>query len=284
MAKILVIGGSGQLGTELCYLFDKQNINYRAPGSDELDITNQSAVQIYFEVNNPVVVFHCAAYTAVDAAEDEGKELNWKVNAEGTEFIAKASESVGATLIYISTDYVFDGQNLNDYYVDSDVMPRNEYGKAKLAGEEAVKRYSSNFYIVRTSWVFGKYGNNFVYTMLKLSETHKNLTVVSDQYGRPTWTKTLAEFLHYIYITKPEYGTYHLSNDDTCSWYEFACEILKDEDIEILPVSSKQYPQKAYRPRHSVMNLEKTVNIGFEIPTWRSALKDFLEEIDSEFK
>lgn len=279
MNKIIITGASGQLGTELRYLLDEKNIDYKAPDSNELDITNQILVESYFEKEAPNFVFHCAAYTAVDQAEDS-KEENWSINAIGTENIAKASEKNGATLIYISTDYVFDGKKNNVYSVEDKVNPQNEYGKAKLAGEQSVQKYCNKHYIVRTSWVFGKYGNNFVYTMMKLAETHKYLTVVADQFGRPTWTKTLADFLHYIYVMNPEYGIYNLSNAGSCSWFEFASEILKNEDIDIQPVSSIEYPQRAYRPKNSILDLEKTKKIGFKIPEWKEALAAFKKSIE----
>lgn len=281
MNKILITGAKGQLGTELRKLFDTEEISYLSPDSATLDITNELAVNAYFLAHQPTVVFHCAAYTAVDRAEEEDKALNWEVNANGTGNLAKASRNVDATLVYISTDYVFDGENLDEYQVDAEVNPRNEYGRAKLAGEQAVQNYCSKYYIVRTSWVFGEYGENFVYTMLRLAETHKKLTVVADQLGRPTWSRTLAEFLLHLYIANPDYGIYHLSNEGNCSWYEFAAEILKDKNIEILPVNSKEYPQKAYRPRHSVMSLKKTQSLGFEIPSWKEALNDFLIKINN---
>lgn len=281
MDKILITGASGQLGTELRYLFDEQNIEYEAPNVNELDISNRHTVDSYFKKVSPDYVFHCAAYTAVDQAE-ESVEENWSINAIGTENIAKASEQYRATLIYISTDYIFDGTKKEPYLVDDKTNPKSEYGKAKLAGEQAVQKYCNKYYIVRTSWVFGKYGNNFVYTMKKLATTHKQLTVVADQIGRPTWTKTLADFLHYIYITKPDYGIYNLSNDGTCSWHEFATEILRNTNIEIQPVNSNEYPQKAYRPKNSVLDLNKTKNIGFEIPSWQEALIDFMKSIEVE--
>lgn len=279
MSKILITGANGQLGTELRKLFDSKQIDYLATDMDILDITNEAAVNEYFDDYQPTAVFHCAAFTAVDRAEDEDKELNWQVNVNGTKYIAKASEKYEATLFYISTDYVFDGDSLEEYLVDSPTNPRNEYGKAKLAGEQAVQKYSTNHYIIRTSWVFGEYGHNFVFTMLKLAETHDKLTVVSDQIGRPTWTKTLADFLVHLYQNMPEQGIYHLSNDETCSWYEFASEILKDKEIDVQPITSEEYPQKAYRPRHSIMNLDKAKATGFDIPSWKEALAIFLDTI-----
>lgn len=276
---ILITGSKGQLGKELSGLLNQKKIEFTGIDRNELDITDKKAVDTFFEENSFETVYHCAAYTAVDPAEDEGKELNWKVNVEGTRNIAQAAGKSGATLVYISTDYVFDGKNQEMYEVDHEVNPQNEYGKAKLAGEEAVKEEMTNYYIIRTSWVFGEYGNNFVFTMKRLAESRPKLTVVNDQFGRPTWTKTLAEFMVYATENNVEYGTYHLSNDDSCSWYEFAKEILKDEDVEVDPVDSSQFPQKATRPKYSVMNLSKAKATGFNIPTWKEALNYFLDEI-----
>ncbi|MCT3597272.1 dTDP-4-dehydrorhamnose reductase [Levilactobacillus brevis] len=274
--KILITGANGQLGTELRQLLDKRGVDYMATDSKQLDITKKMAVDTYFESNQPDVVYDCAAYTAVEAAEEEpGKTVNYAVNVSGTRNLAQAAEKIGATLVYISTDYVFDGTK-SDMYLETDaVNPKNEYGLAKYQGEQAVREIMSHYYIVRTSWVFGKYGNNFVFTMMKLAQTHDKLTVVNDQIGRPTWTKTLAEFMGYAVEEKLAYGLYQLSNDDSCSWYDFACEILKDTQVQVEPVDSTAFPQKAYRPRHSVMSLDKVKATGFEIPTWQNALRSF---------
>ena len=217
----------------------------------------------------------------MDKAEDEGRDLNYKVNVDGTRYLATAAKELGIPLVYISTDYVFDG-NLADgeYLVDSPTNPMNEYGKAKLQGEEVVRDLLSDYYIIRTSWVFGKYGHNFVYTMRRLAKERPQLTIVNDQYGRPTWTRTLAEFVVFLLQNQSPYGIYHLSNDDACTWYEFAREILKDTDVEVLPVTSAEFPQKAYRPKHSVMSLQKAKRLGFTIPTWRDALQQFLSSLN----
>lgn len=276
---ILITGSNGQLGTELCHLLDERNISYTATDSAEMDITDRDAVDAVFQAVKPTFVFHCAAYTAVDKAEDEGKELDEKINVSGTKNIAEAAEAAGAVLVYISTDYVFDGTNAGEYPVDAETNPKNEYGRTKLAGEQLVQSICSNYYIIRTSWVFGQYGHNFVYTMRRLAETYPTLTVVSDQVGRPTWTRTLAEFMMHVMESKPATGIYHLSNDNSCSWYEFACEILKDFDVEVKPVTSEEYPQKAYRPKHSVMDLSKAKATGFAIPTWQEALASFVKNI-----
>ena len=276
---ILITGSNGQLGTELCHLLDERNISYTATDSAEMDITDKDAVDAVFQAVKPTFVFHCAAYTAVDKAEEEGKELDEKINVLGTKNIAEAAEAAGAVLVYISTDYVFDGTNAGEYPVDAETNPKNEYGRTKLAGEQLVQSICSNYYIIRTSWVFGQYGHNFVYTMRRLAETYPTLTVVSDQVGRPTWTRTLAEFMMHVMESKPATGIYHLSNDNSCSWYEFACEILKDFDVEVKPVTSEEYPQKAYRPKHSVMDLSKAKATGFAIPTWQEALASFVKNI-----
>ena len=183
-------------------------------------------------------------------------------------------------MVYISTDYVFDGTNEGEYEVDAPTNPRNEYGKAKLAGENAIQEILTDYYIIRTSWVFGKYGKNFVYTMLRLAKDHDKLTVVNDQFGRPTWTRTLAEFMTYLVDHDQPFGIYQLSNENSCSWYEFATEILKNEDVEVAPVDSLAYPAKAYRPRHSVMSLKKAEDTGFEIVDWKVALGEFMGEIE----
>ncbi|KFK45846.1 dTDP-4-dehydrorhamnose reductase [Lacticaseibacillus rhamnosus] len=278
--KILITGAQGQLGTELRHLLDARGITYRATDAKDLDITDEAAVNQYFADYQPDVVYHCAAYTAVDKAEDEAKALNQLVNVDGTRNLAKAAAKVDATLVYISTDYVFDGDSKEIYTVDDQPAPRNEYGRAKYEGEQQVQKYLKKYYIIRTSWVFGEYGHNFVYTMLNLAKTHQELTVVDDQYGRPSWTKTLAEFMTFAVDQHLDYGIYHLSNDNSCNWYEFASAILADKDVTVKPVSSAEYPQKAWRPRHSILDLSKTKATGFEIPTWQDALKNFLKSID----
>lgn len=279
MTKILITGANGQLGTELRNLLDERGVAYDAFDAKYMDITDQQAVDAKFDALKPAVVYHCAAYTAVDKAEDEGKQVNWRVNEDGTRNVAAAAKRVGAKLVYISTDYVFDGTNSDEYQVDDPTNPKNEYGKAKLAGERAVKEKTDDYYIIRTSWVFGKYGKNFVYTMLRLAKDHDKLTVVDDQFGRPTWTRTLAEFVTYLVDHEEPFGTYQLSNENSCSWYEFAKEILKDQDVEVAPVPSEAYPQKAYRPRHSIMSLSKAEETGFEIISWQEALAKFLTVI-----
>ncbi len=276
---ILVTGAKGQLGMELCNLLDEQEIDYVGTAIADLDITNAEQVSHFVKALQPSIIFHCAAYTAVDLAEDEGKALNQAVNIDGTKNIALAAKEVGATLVYISTDYVFDGLlDEGEYAVDALTNPQNEYGKAKLAGEQVIEKLLTNYYIIRTSWVFGQYGSNFVYTMQKLAANRKTLTVVSDQVGRPTWSRTLAEFMNFIIEVGAPYGIYHLSNEGTCSWFDFAREILKENDqVQVLPVISEDYPQKAYRPKHSILDLSKSKDLGFNILNWETALKQFLK-------
>ncbi|MCS8574750.1 dTDP-4-dehydrorhamnose reductase [Pediococcus pentosaceus] len=278
----LIIGANGQLGTELRKLFDEKKLTYTATDSGELDITNKKAVYDFLKRNKPRYIYHCAAFTAVDAAEEEpGKSLNWNVNVNGTENVAEAAESINATLVFVSTDYVFNGQNSNMYSEHDQPDPKNEYGKAKFEGEQIVSKIMSKYYILRTSWVFGKYGKNFVYTMLNLAKTHDKLTVVSDQIGRPTWTRTLAEFMFYAVDKDLPFGLYQTSNNGQCSWYEFASEILKNTSTKVFPISSDDYPQKAYRPKHSVMSLEKMNNTGFKNINWKQALNKFLKDMEN---
>lgn len=279
--KFLITGANGQLGQELQKLLRERELDFVAFDSTQLDITSREAVLATFEAIKPDIVLHAAAYTKVDLAEDDGRELNWQVNVNGTKNVADAAKKIGAKLVAVSTDYVFDGTQNNDYVETDAVNPQNAYGRAKLAGELAVTESGADAYIVRTSWVFGEFGNNFVYTMQRLATTHPKLTVVNDQLGRPTWTRTLAEFMLHLVDVKATYGVYHLSNAGTTTWFEFAREILKNTDVEVAPVTSAEFPQKAYRPRHSVMSLDKAESTGFEILNWREALNEFLMGLTS---
>lgn len=277
---ILITGANGQLGTELKKLLDEKEISYYGADSNELDITNKLEVDLFIEKNLPTVIYHCAAYTAVDNAEDEGKELNQLINVDGTRYVAQAAERIGATFVYISTDYIFDGKNQEQYQVDDQPNPQNEYGRSKYEGELEVEKYCSKYYIIRTSWVYGGFGSNFVFTMQKLAEKNSVLTIVNDQIGRPTWTRDLAEFMLFIVDKKAEYGIYHFSNDNECSWFEFAKEILKDKKIEITPVDSASFSQKAHRPMHSILDLSKSKELGFTIQTWQVALQNMLDGLN----
>ncbi|MCB7178221.1 dTDP-4-dehydrorhamnose reductase [Lactiplantibacillus plantarum] len=279
MVKTMIVGASGQLGQELQKLLKEIKWDYVALTADDLDITDRDKVSAKVQELKPEVILDAAAYTAVDKAEDEGKDLNWKVNVDGTKNLAEVAKENDVALVYISTDYVFDGTKEGYYLEDDPANPKNEYGRAKWAGEQAVRESSAKAYIVRTSWVFGEFGHNFVYTMQNLAKTHDTLTVVNDQVGRSTWTRTLAEFMIRLLDVKAPFGTYQLSNDNEATWYDFACEILKDTDVVVKPVTSEEFPQKAYRPRHSIMSLDKAKRTGFVIPTWQDALKNFLLNI-----
>lgn len=278
--KFLITGANGQLGQELQKLLRERQLDFVAFDSKQLDITNRENVLSVFEQEKPNVVLHAAAYTKVDLAEDDGRALNWQVNVDGTKNVADATKVIGAKLVAVSTDYVFEGTSNDEYHETDAVNPQNAYGRAKLAGELAVIESGVAAYIVRTSWVFGEFGNNFVFTMQRLAATHPKLTVVNDQLGRPTWTRTLAEFMVHLVDVKANYGIYHLSNEGTTTWFDFAREILKDTTVEVAPVTSAEFPQKAYRPRHSVMNLDKAKATGFEIINWREALREFLVSLD----
>ncbi|WP_047999278.1 dTDP-4-dehydrorhamnose reductase [Lactiplantibacillus herbarum] len=279
MAKVMIVGASGQLGQELQKYLNELGLEFDALTATDLDITDLDRVQAKVAELKPEVIYDCAAYTAVDKAEDEGKALNWRVNVDGTKNLAQVATEQGVKLVYISTDYIFDGTNMNEYLEDDPANPKNEYGRAKWAGEEAVRHSGAEYYIIRTSWVFGEFGHNFVFTMQNLAKTHDKLTVVNDQLGRPTWTRTLAEFMVHLIQTKANLGTYHLSNDNVATWFDFAQEILKDTNVEVVPVTSKQFPQKAYRPRHSVMNIDKSKSTGYKILTWQEALSIFKKQI-----
>lgn len=277
--KILVTGAKGQLGEAVV---EQLNVNHKVIGykREELDITDAVKVNEIVTSIEPDWIFHCAAYTNVEAAEDEAKDLNWNVNVTGSVNIAKAAKAVNAGLIYISTDYVFDGQSSIDYEVEDATNPINEYGRAKLAGEEEVERHCPGAYIIRTSWVFGEHGRNFVYTMLSLSTKNTKLKVVNDQYGRPTYAYDLASFMIYMMEKNDASpGVYHFSNENHCSWYEFARTILKNKDVIVEPCDSTEFIQKASRPQRSVLSLEKVKSTGFVIPTWQNALQRFLNNV-----
>lgn len=277
MMKIFITGANGQLGQDVTAL-SKKNEAYQVYSftKDELDITDEQAVQSKVKEIKPDWILHCAAYTNVEAAEEEGKELNWKINKDGSAIISKAAASVQAKLIYISTDYVFDGRKKDWYETTDATNPLNEYGKAKLAGEQEIQQYLPNAHIIRTSWVFAEHGHNFVYTMLNLAKKMDTLKVVNDQYGRPTYAKDLAAFMLYIIEKDIEGGLYHFSNEETATWFDFAKEIVKEEAVEVVPVDSSAFPQKAKRPQYSVMSLEKAKATGFSIPTWKDALERFI--------
>ena len=281
--RVLVTGVSGQLGYDVARVLAQRGIEYRGTSSKELDITDRAAVEHLMQAYRPDAVIHCAAYTKVDLAEDE-PERCWAVNADGTRNLAAACREIGAKMLYISTDYVFPGTGEQFRRTDDPVSPVNTYGRSKLAGELAVQSLLETYFIVRISWVFGKNGNNFVKTMLRLAETRTELTVVCDQIGSPTYTADLAPLLCDMVQTE-RYGIYHATNGGTCAWSEFAKAIfeLADKQVTVYPIPTSAYPTRAVRPLNSRMSKECLHSNGFqELPEWKNALARYLKEITGE--
>lgn len=277
MMKVLVTGATGQLGWDVMKELKKRNIECCGTGSKELDITDREAVMRFIEAYRPDAVIHCAAYTAVDKAEDEPDKCQ-DVNVNGTAYIAEACRTVDAKMVYISTDYVFGDDGDKQHEVDDPVHPLNVYGQTKWEGEEAVRRTLQKYFIVRISWVFGEHGNNFVKTMLCLGQMHKEIAVVADQFGAPTYTADLAPLLCDM-IETDKYGTYHACNGSCCSWAEFAEEIFKDAhmDVKVIPIRTEEYPTKARRPKNSRMSMQELNVMGFSaLENWEDAVKSFV--------
>jgi dTDP-4-dehydrorhamnose reductase len=276
--KVLVTGAKGQLGTDLVHLLADIGYEGYGYGRNELDITNFDQVEQVINEVNPDVVIHAAAYTKVDLAEFEPDQA-FLINAYGTRNVAVASEAVGAKLVYISTDYVFDGTANTPYNEFAPTNPLGVYGKSKLAGEKFARDLHSKFFIVRTSWVYGKHGNNFVKTMLKLAQERDELMVVHDQVGCPTYTIDLANCVLELIQTE-KYGVYHVSNSGHCSWYEFAKAIFEEAGIEVKvnPCTTEDFPRPAPRPAYSVLEHMALRLNGFkEMPHWRESLKNFVK-------
>ena len=279
--KVLVTGVKGQLGYDVVNELTKRG--HIAIGTDieEMDITDAGSVDKVIKESAPDAVVHCAAYTAVDAAEDN-VDLCRKINAEGTQNIANVCKELDIKMVYISTDYVFDGEGERPWEPDDNRTPLNVYGQTKYEGELAVENTLDKFFIVRIAWVFGVNGKNFIKTMLNLGKTRDSLTVVNDQFGSPTYTYDLAKLLVDM-VETDKYGIYHATNEGICTWYEFACEIFKQAgmDIKVSPVLASEYPAKAKRPSNSRMSKEKLTENGFEkLPTWQDALSRYLKEIE----
>ena len=278
--KFMVTGVNGQLGHDVTMQLKEIDFEVIAPGKDEFDLTNKEQVKKYIIREKPDVIIHCAAYTAVDKAEDE-KDLCYLVNVEGTRAIAEAAREINAKVAYISTDYVFDGSGKESHSEEKETSPVNYYGYTKEQGEKIVRELIDKHFIVRTSWVYGLNGNNFVRTMLKLAESRNEINVVSDQIGAPTYTKDLAEFIVNLIQTR-KYGTYHGVNEGHCSWYDFAKSIFNKFgiDMRVNPISTKDYPTKAKRPLNSRLSKENTDKAGIDrMPHWEDALTRFIKEI-----
>ena len=280
--KVLVTGVKGQLGFDVVNELEKRG--HIAVGTDvhNMDITDKAQVEAVIKEANPDAVIHCAAYTAVDLAEDN-IDLCRRINADGTRNIAEVCKELDIKMIYISTDYVFDGEGTHFWQPDDERSPLNVYGQTKYEGELAIETILEKYYIVRIAWVFGVNGKNFIKTMLNLGKTRDHLTVVNDQIGSPTYTYDLSKLLVDM-VETDKYGRYHATNEGLCSWYDFACEIFKQagyNHVTVSPVSASEYPAKAKRPSNSRMCKDKLTENGFEkLPTWQDALSRYLKEIE----
>lgn len=285
MMKILVTGFTGQLGYDVVKLGKHLGLEMIGIGSSDLDITIEADVFQYVDQVKPDAIIHSAAYTAVDKAEDD-KETCWAVNVDGTRNLAKAAKSVSAKLMYISTDYVFDGKGDTPFKEDGQTNPIGYYGITKNEGESLIQQILDDWFIVRISWVFGLNGNNFVKTMLRLAETRDELSVVGDQIGSPTYTRDLAKLLIEM-IQTDKYGIYHATNEGFCSWAEFAEEIFRiaGKQVKVHSIKTEEYPTRAVRPKNSRLSKQKIIENGFsQLPRWQDAVSDYLEELKQEVK
>lgn len=281
--RILVTGFNGQLGYDVVGEGKRHGLEMVGTTSKDLDITDEQAVTKYVEVLKPDAIIHCAAYTAVDKAEDN-QETCWNVNVNGTKYLASAANKLNAKFIYISTDYVFDGKGVTPFRETDNPYPIGYYGQTKFEGEKVVKELLDKWFIVRISWVFGINGNNFIKTMLRLGEMRNQLNIVNDQYGSPTYTADLSKLLIQMIQTN-KYGTYHASNEGFCNWAEFARDIFKQagKSVEVHGISTEQYPTRAERPKNSRMSKLKLVDAGFEpLPDWHDAVARYLKELTEE--
>jgi len=283
--KILVTGFKGQLGYDVVREGIKKGFNMIGIEREDLDLTINKDVNLYVSKLKPDAIIHCAAYTAVDKSEVD-REGCWNVNVEGTQFLATAAKDVKAKFIYISTDYVYDGEGEKPF-VETDIPnPKGYYGLTKFEGEKKVKELLEEYFIVRTSWVFGINGNNFIKTMLNLAESRAELNVVGDQIGSPTYTHDLAVLLIKM-IQSEKYGLYHASNEGFCSWADLASETLQQakKEVQVNSITTEEYPTQAVRPKNSRMSKQKLVDNGFNLlPTWQDAVKRYLEELHQEVK
>lgn len=268
--RVFVTGASGQLGYDVAELLKAKRMEYMAVSRGSMDITDKLQVRRVIKDYKPDCVIHCAAYTSVDNAEND-RDNCYKVNVLGTRYIADVCRELNAKMVYISTDYVFDGESNEPYSIEDVPNPINYYGLTKYQGELEVQQSLEKYYIVRTSWVFGENGNNFVKTMLGLGMSKKKISVVADQVGSPTYTHDLAKIL--IDLIKTEgYGVHHISNSGYCTWYEFAEEIFKQSglNIKLIPVYTSDYPSKVLRPKNSRFHRTRL------LPDWKDALSRFM--------
>lgn len=268
--KVLVTGANGMLGQDLCPILEDENFEVIETDVDTLDITNPQNIDEIFDREHPDIVIHCAAYTNVDKAEEDLATARL-INAVGTENIAKACKKIDATMVYISTDYVFNGEGKSPYKPTDKPDPLNNYGLTKLEGEKAVQDNLEKFYICRTSWLYGIHGKNFVETMLSLA-TKTELKVVDDQVGCPTWTVELANGIVKLLQNQAEYGFYNVCGGGETSWYGFAREVFDTAglNVNIKPCKTEEFPRPAKRPHYSVMSNNKICR------NWKVALKDYM--------
>lgn len=281
--KVFVTGVKGQLGHDVVNELTKRGITAVGVDIEEMDITDPVSVDRVIKEAAPDAVIHCAAYTAVDAAE-ENAELCRKVNAEGPQNIANVCKELDIKMIQISTDYVFGGEGTHFWKPEDACDPQSVYGRTKYEGELAVRNTLEKYFIVRIAWVFGINGKNFVKTMLNLAKTHDTIRVVNDQFGSPTYTYDLARLLADMVMTD-KYGIYHATNEGTCSWYEFACAIFKEAgvNVNVVPVTTAEYGAKAKRPANSRMDNNKLTENGFEkLPAWQDALARYVALLQKE--
>jgi dTDP-4-dehydrorhamnose reductase/dTDP-4-dehydrorhamnose 3,5-epimerase len=278
--KVLVTGVKGQLGYDVLKKLNELGIENLGVGRDDFDIINKKQTEEFIVNYRPDVVVHCAAYTDVDKAEED-KEKCYAVNVEGTRNIAEVCKGIDAKMVYISTDYVFDGEGQEPHLEDKDTDSVNYYGYSKEQGENAVRELIEKHFIIRTSWIYGKNGNNFVKTMVKLAQSRDELNVINDQIGAPTYTPDLAALICDMLKTI-KYGTYHGVNEDYCSWYDFAIKIFKKAGIEmkVNPIPTSEYPTKAKRPLNSRLSKRNLDENGFNrLPKWEDALERYFIEI-----
>ena len=279
---ILVTGGNGQLGCSLRLASAESCHRFVFTDVEELDITSAEAVEAFFEREKVDVVVNCAAYTAVDLAEDN-EALADEINHKAVALLAEACKRYDATLIHISTDYVFSGEANAPYTEECATAPLGAYGRTKLAGEKAIAESGCNSVILRTAWLYSEFGRNFCKTMQSLTASRPEVKVVADQVGTPTYAGDLAAAITYIIDSNQldKCGIYHYSNEGVCSWYDFACEIARlsgNDECEIKPCTTAEYPTKAQRPRYSVLDKSKFVaTFGLEIPNWLDSLKKVIK-------
>lgn len=281
--KVIVTGAKGQLGVDMVISLERQGYQVFGFSRQEMDVTDLNQVKEVVQSIAPDVIIHGAAFTKVDQAEASPDEA-YLVNSYGTRNIAIAAEACKAKLVYISTDYVFNGAGTTPYNEFMPTDPIGVYGRSKLAGEHFVRGFHSKWFIIRTSWVFGLHGHNFVKTMLELAKTKGKLTVVADQVGCPTYTVDLAECITQL-IETDKYGVYHVSNSGHCSWYEFANAIFREASvsIEVQPVTTDQFPRPARRPAYSVLDhMGLRLNGFHDLRHWREALSDYIIELQKK--